>query len=144
LFQKIAGEEPSSDKPDSESENDLASLRDQLMVAVTAVKSMQAEKVAMVKQLRKLNTENKRLKQIVGELRLTTNQSEVSELRALNNSSRFMLSQRKEVRKADLSSSRVRKVLKTDLSDFVAEDNNDFSMLKITPLPEESSPPIQV
>ena len=51
----------------------------------------------MVKQLRKVNAENRRLKQIVGELRLSTNQSEMSELKQLNCSSRFMLSQRKEV-----------------------------------------------
>ena len=43
------------------------------MKTVTLVKQMQAEKIALVKQMRKVNAENRRLKQIVGELRLSTN-----------------------------------------------------------------------
>jgi len=61
---------------------------------MTAVRQMQAEKVALVNKMKKMSIENKRLKQIVGELKLnnTANHSETSEIRRLNNSSRFMLS----------------------------------------------------
>jgi len=43
------------------------------MKTVTLVKQMQAEKIALVKKMRKVDAENRRLKQIVGELRLSTN-----------------------------------------------------------------------
>jgi transposase-like protein len=62
------------------------------MQAATLVRQMQAEKLALIKQMRKVNAENRRLKQIVGELRLSTSLSEMSELKQLNCSSRFMLS----------------------------------------------------
>lgn len=68
-----------------------------MVQAASLVKQTQTEKLTLIAKMRVLANENKRLKQIVGELRITSNQSELSDCRHLNSSSRFMLSQRKEV-----------------------------------------------
>ena len=61
-------------------------MREQLVQAASLVKQVQSEKLSLIAKMRMLAAENRRLKQIVGELRINTNQSELSDFRPMNNS----------------------------------------------------------
>lgn len=72
-------------------------MRAKLVQAVALVKQMQVEKITLVKQLKRMDTENKRLKLLVGEFRLNTDRSDLSDCRLLTCPSKFMASHRKEL-----------------------------------------------